>query len=370
MSDLADEDAANYVYDDASPEESDEVENPVDSEEGESKGEDGGFSWNGFDHVRQMQEQNRTLIVMLEQEKAKVKKLKSELSIYQVVGKDDSPDIREKRLIELAKKNRNLNLALEREKLSNAKLQAELRKTKENIPAITATEQTSSPTSPKADAVKDQVEDIEFKYKETKEKLNQATNKLMDLRVQNESLKAELGRTQRALQKEVGDDVPLSKILEDSSGWKGRAQQISILKAKVSELKQSLGIPLGSSVAPSTYAPSVYQPSETASIRPSSAKTAATFDDRHREVIETKVKNARLEADKLTSDLVSKTEEANQYKMKYDASQARIKTLENEIRSLKNKIQVFYSCCPFCPHLGHCRNSLKRDHISSTEDVQ
>ena len=41
----------------------------------------------------------------------------------------------------------------------------------------------------------------------------------------------------RALVREVGDDVPLSKVLEDGSDWKGRREQVVALRAQVQQLK-------------------------------------------------------------------------------------------------------------------------------------
>ena len=51
--------------------------------------------------------------------------------------------------------------------------------------------------------------------------------------------KAEKDKVTRALAKEVGDETPLSKVVEGGSEWRGRAQQISLLKAKISELQQA-----------------------------------------------------------------------------------------------------------------------------------
>lgn len=51
--------------------------------------------------------------------------------------------------------------------------------------------------------------------------------------------KTERDKVSRALAKEVGDEMPLSKVVEAGSEWRGRAQQISLLKAKVSELQQA-----------------------------------------------------------------------------------------------------------------------------------
>ena len=51
--------------------------------------------------------------------------------------------------------------------------------------------------------------------------------------------KTERDKVSRALAKEVGDETPLSKVVEAGSEWRGWAQQISLLKAKVSELQQA-----------------------------------------------------------------------------------------------------------------------------------
>lgn len=51
--------------------------------------------------------------------------------------------------------------------------------------------------------------------------------------------KTERDKVTRALVKEVGDDTPLTKLVEGGSDWRGRAQQISLLKAKVTDLQQA-----------------------------------------------------------------------------------------------------------------------------------
>jgi hypothetical protein len=44
----------------------------------------------------------------------------------------------------------------------------------------------------------------------------------------------------RALQLEVGSDVPLEKTVGTGTSWKGRAQQIALLKAKLKAAQQQL----------------------------------------------------------------------------------------------------------------------------------
>lgn len=75
--------------------------------------------------------------------------------------------------------------------------------------------------------------------------LNQPTSSFIHL-LKNESLSAQrllahgtLGN--RVLAKEVGgSDVELSRALNDTGGWKGRAQQIVMLKSRVKQLESQM----------------------------------------------------------------------------------------------------------------------------------
>jgi hypothetical protein len=48
------------------------------------------------------------------------------------------------------------------------------------------------------------------------------------------ALKGEGEKLRRALQKEcgLGDDTPLQRLLDETSDWRGRAQEISLLKVR------------------------------------------------------------------------------------------------------------------------------------------
>jgi hypothetical protein len=52
------------------------------------------------------------------------------------------------------------------------------------------------------------------------------------------ALEAENKRLARALAREVGDDVPLSKVLDEGSDWKGRRETIVALRDTVRKLKE------------------------------------------------------------------------------------------------------------------------------------
>ena len=44
----------------------------------------------------------------------------------------------------------------------------------------------------------------------------------------------------KALQMELGEDMPVSRVLSGQSEWRGRAEQISLLRAKVAELQKQV----------------------------------------------------------------------------------------------------------------------------------
>ena len=46
-------------------------------------------------------------------------------------------------------------------------------------------------------------------------------------------------KLQRALVREVGEETPLAKVLEEGSDWKGRREQIIALRDQVKLLKTS-----------------------------------------------------------------------------------------------------------------------------------
>lgn len=53
-------------------------------------------------------------------------------------------------------------------------------------------------------------------------------------------LEADNKKLTRALLREVGEDVPLAKLLDhESSDWKGRREQIIALKDQIRQLKEA-----------------------------------------------------------------------------------------------------------------------------------
>ena len=162
-------------------------------------------------------------------------------------------DAREAKMREMLKRSKAAMMALGRERAKTAQLSAELAAAKQQqqpAPAPggaapgSAAERLESLSAAAREAREGGVlRERERELKELKERSGAMVGKLHEQKVGNAALKAELLRYQRALAREVGDDVPparLKELLDESSGAKGRAQQISLLKDQVKDLNRKL----------------------------------------------------------------------------------------------------------------------------------
>ncbi|KAH7830519.1 putative Coiled-coil domain-containing protein 13 [Monocercomonoides exilis] len=178
--------------------------------------------------IKDLREENSRLLDQLSDahlELSELRKLKTSATDFVI---PESADLREAKILDLAKKNRDLRMNLSKEKGKNATLQKEIEKLQDECQGLKETQafQIESGGDGSADNLKD--------------KLSRANNKLIEARAEMQSLKQELSKTQRALKKEVGEGVSINSLLHDGSNWRGRAQEISLLKEKVKELKEEL----------------------------------------------------------------------------------------------------------------------------------
>ncbi|KAJ1475814.1 hypothetical protein T484DRAFT_1827120, partial [Baffinella frigidus] len=171
------------------------------------------------------------------------------------------------------------------------------------------------------------------------------------------------------LKRELGD-VPVERALEDGAGWTGRAQQISLLQSKVTQLKrdiqqisllQSKGTQLKRDIQPSS--PQAERVFDSASrvdelhraqidkVEKDRRKEAEHLQEQllsEREGKEALLKRAsaavekdrRKEADQLQEHLLSERAEKEALKRKADSNSSRVKNLEKDCRDLREKMQV------------------------------
>lgn len=153
-------------------------------------------------------------------------------------GLDENADFRDSKIVSLAKKSHKLTMQLNKEKVVNDKLNIQLSDAQKTIETLNQELQTAKLLASNRSDTKsynrnadtsaaDQVATIAGLSKDLKE-----TNKVVDdLKSKLVQSVEESKKLSRALTRELGEGVTLDQAVD--GGWRGRAQQIIMLKAKV-----------------------------------------------------------------------------------------------------------------------------------------
>ncbi len=172
--------------------------------------------------------------------------------------------------------------------------------------------------------------ELDLLIKEYKTKLERSVASCQELRENNSKLKNENLKLKSILQKEIGDDTLLEEIIScggTKEGYRGRAQQILVLKSTIKELRRQFDEFKRSSK------------SDTDSDLGSSTNLSNTSEDRQRITIEKMEKERRLEILDLRRQVSEKEEEALSIKKLLEAKTARNITLEKANFELKSKLE-------------------------------
>ena len=143
--------------------------------------------------------------------------------------------------------------------------------------------------------------------------LKRANARAADLRHQLDLAKAQLQKMNAVLLREVGDNVPLDQIIEGKGSWKGRAEQISLLKDK---LRAS--------------------PAAT----PRVVSTGGSLAEKQRATLAAIESNRAADVDSLTTEVARLKEKMKEQKRRYDAATSRVKVLEVQVKKHKEHIQI------------------------------
>ncbi|KAJ3416284.1 Coiled-coil domain-containing protein 13 [Chytridiales sp. JEL 0842] len=215
---------------------------------------------------------------------------------------------KESKLIELAKKTRNLTVAFERERSTNVALKKTIQDLEEAL-------KRSENHLPPLDSMiyKEEINQL-------KDKVSYLNKKLDEERGQNKALRQEVKNYQKVFLQELGEEAPpVSKLLESSTGWKGRAQQIALLKAKIKELTAKV---------------------TNSAKRNSQQESDNIFDERHRQTIKS-IENSKFAVlHKTALELELAKSETSELKAKYEASAGRCRYLEREVKDLRAKLHI------------------------------
>lgn len=261
--------------------------------------------------LQDLHERNAELVRQLQLKDAQIQDLQDTVAAATEL---QSQEPQAAKIIELSKKNRTLNLAIEKEKQKVAKLMQDVRELQQG-------NQLKSPAvAPEAleevarNVVEQAAEAAAAAQKEAlgyKERMQQQTTKMAQLEQRAFALEIDNKKLHRALAREVGEEVPLSKILDESSDWKGRREQIIALRDQVKQLKAAQGLVVDSKAEAS-----------------------------NKKAITKLSKDRSNEADRISAELTATRQELDTMKMKYEGAVSRKKILEGEISNLKDKVAI------------------------------
>mmetsp|Transcript_30747 Transcript_30747/g.73214 ORF Transcript_30747/g.73214 Transcript_30747/m.73214 type:complete len:355 (+) Transcript_30747:107-1171(+) len=151
---------------------------------------------------------------------------------------------------------------------------------------------------------------------EWREKHRQASDRQIQAEAKAGIAAREADKLRRLLQREIGDGADLAKVMEEGSNWRGRAQQIVLLKHRLQEAQAGEAAP---------------------------ATVARPREDGNRRALDELKEKRRQEADKAEAELAEARGELEKLRFKCDAAVSRKKLLEDEVKNLKEKIAVLLS---------------------------
>ncbi|XP_023938136.2 coiled-coil domain-containing protein 13 [Bicyclus anynana] len=207
----------------------------------------------------------------------------------------------------LCKQNRHLIAEIESYKTKNAALERKLMQL--NIMNSENEKLEACLCKEDGDANSDELKDLNNKLSIVNKKLYESKNRNLELK--NDILIAT-----KILQQELGDKFTSIKDLQnDIAGWKGRAQQIVLLQARVSELEEKL--------------------------HGKQKDTVQTkWKDQNQIIRELEMKKKK-EADQAIKDADLLKEDNQDLKKKLEGARCRIRNLECDSTLLRQKIQTF-----------------------------
>ena len=312
------------------------------------------FDWNAgaMAQLQEFGERNADLTTALEQKERELNNLKRRTELNELTGGIRPPsrsgkgdtDPRDAKIVELAKKNRAMSLQFEQERSKVGKLNGELKRANAALQQISmnpeALRQATMPLAKKkepwahgkGEAQDGPTVEPSDELKQIKLKLKESGSRLADQKVTNGNLKGELEKCKRLLLKEVGEGVALETL--EGDGWRGRAQQISLLKDKLREGRRQLDAAAAAAAAGGVAT----VPLPPAAATAGGERGRVTADDRNRQNIAKIEKERRGENERLQAECQQKTEELAEARAKHRQITSRTKTVEKQLASLKQKL--------------------------------
>ncbi|KAG9397299.1 chromosome segregation protein [Carpediemonas membranifera] len=204
------------------------------------------------------------------------------------------------RVIELAKQNRNLTVSLESAKDRASKAERQLEEVKQELESIKEKQERPAATP-----------------STSKRSTDSLRNRLGILTVENNKLKTEVTKMKSVLTQEIGESWDLQKLLEGETKWRGRAQQIALLRSK---LKHAL--------------------SDTATDATVATVATPDVEDRNKAHLEDIKQNYRVHISEVEAEAAELRQSNAELKKHNDSLASRSKILERDSARLKEKLRL------------------------------
>ena len=261
---------------------------------------------------------------------------------------EDGADFRDAKIVSLAKKNRRITLELQKARISAESRALQVQELSESLQKIesaaAANAITSNKTRGRAPGHENTDADGQSNDANSAEKLNairkdlaMAVKSVDEMRRKNEKLTEEVKTLTRTLANELGDGVSVEHAVD--GGWKGRGQQIIMLKSKVKRLEQSIA--MGNTANGNNDE----TPSQLLSARvPKGGRRAGTALNNVDNKAETELadmSNDRKQAiESIVGERDSLIKENQQMDVKLQGCKARIRNLESDLQTQKQQLKL------------------------------
>ena len=303
------------------------------------------------EHVARLQTENSQLKRGLGEKDRELKKSQEAL---QAIGAGGGSGNVAGRIVELSKKSRELQAELYMEQSRAKKLESNQRELQELVMLREGErDQLREQLEDKPPSPEDISPSTQRKLELVREEMTELKARLTENKNLNQSLKQELRLTQKALTQELGseaDKYSLSQIINSETAWKGRAQQIKLLRKKVNELRAQTQQDAHSSCSH----PDTEQDNISTAARYESQNSLSTLDtatrlggkqcsfssqsDRQRELLRRMEVSRKETAEKTQSELDEIKRLQTESKNKCAALQARNQTLSQELKQLRKEL--------------------------------